>query len=139
MSFKLDPMISTLVISRNEKGSIFIDVLVELGGFIALLWFVLMPIGKYITRVLYDADLIKSLYLSKDGPSSAEMAREELKRIDQSEEDYQIHDPNIQPQNKFENIEQEDHQSAEMDGGSALLTPHGEKDLLSKANDPQTM
>jgi hypothetical protein len=76
MNFKLDPMISTLVVSRNEKGAIFIDVLVELGGFISLLWFILMPIGKYISRKLYDADLIKSLYLSKDEPNTIELTPE---------------------------------------------------------------
>jgi hypothetical protein len=35
-------------------------------------------------------------------------------------------------------LEQEDHNSMEMDGGSALMTPHGEKDLMAKAN-PETM
>jgi len=83
MSFKLDPMISTLVVRRNESETVFIDVLVELGGFISLLWFILMPIGKYISRVLYDADLITSLYLRKDvSVSSIELTREQLKEID---------------------------------------------------------
>ena len=42
------------------------DILIEIGGFIAVLWFLFMPIGKYISRKLYDADLIQSLYLYKD-------------------------------------------------------------------------
>lgn len=46
MNFKLDPVISTLVVKRNQSGSLFMDILVEIGGFISLLWFVLMPIGK---------------------------------------------------------------------------------------------
>ena len=58
MNFKLDPMISTLLITKNSSESVFMDALVEIGGFIAAMWFLFMPIGKYISRKLYDADLI---------------------------------------------------------------------------------
>jgi hypothetical protein len=66
MNFKLDPMISTLIVAKDAKGSLFMDILVEIGGFVSLLWFLLMPIGKYISGKLYDAHLIRSLYLYKD-------------------------------------------------------------------------
>jgi hypothetical protein len=58
MNFKLDPMISTLLVTKKASESVFMDALVAIGGFIAAMWFLLMPIGKYISRKLYDADLI---------------------------------------------------------------------------------
>ena len=74
MNFKLDPMISTLLVTKKASESVFMDALVAIGGFIAAMWFLLMPIGKYISRKLYDADLIQSLYLYKDAPNEIELA-----------------------------------------------------------------
>ena len=65
------------------------DVLVSIGGFIALLWFIIMPVGKNISGKLYDANLISSLYLSKGEPSTIALSREELKQMESLVEEQQ--------------------------------------------------
>lgn len=70
--FRFDPMISTLVVKRETAGSAFMDLLVSTGGFIAALWFLVMPVAKNISTKLYDANLISSLYLSKSEPDVKE-------------------------------------------------------------------
>ena len=58
MNFILNPFISTLVISKDENQFTLVDLLVRVGGFLSFLWYVLLPFGKYISRKLYDANLV---------------------------------------------------------------------------------
>jgi len=88
-------MISTLLVTKKSSESVFMDILVEIGGFIAAMWFLLMPIGKWISRKLYDADLIQSLYLYKDLPGEIELSPEKVKEAEN--EEYAMHDSNVDP------------------------------------------
>ena len=84
MNFIFNPLISTLVITRNSDGKTLTDLLVRIGGFISVLWFAIMPFGKYMSRKLYDANLVASLYLSKDEPNTVVLSPEEIKVMEQS-------------------------------------------------------
>ena len=74
-------MISTLVVRRESAGSALMDLLVSTGGFIAALWFLIMPVAKNISGKLYDANLISSLYLRKSEPDVIPLPAEELKDL----------------------------------------------------------
>ena len=78
MDFIFNPVISTLVISRNKNGSNLMDLLTSTGGFIALLWFVILPIGKNTSRKLYDANLVSGLYFTKDKPNTIVLSAEQI-------------------------------------------------------------
>ena len=78
MNFIFNPIISTIVISRNQKGGSFLDLLISTGGFISILWFVILPIGKNTSRKLYDANLVSGLYFTKDKPSTIILSPEEI-------------------------------------------------------------
>jgi hypothetical protein len=80
--FRFDPMISTLVVRRETAGSAFMDLLVSTGGFIAALWFLVMPVAKNISSKLYDANLISSLYLNKDEPEIKEISEKDNKDME---------------------------------------------------------
>jgi hypothetical protein len=75
-------MISTLVVRRETAGSAFMDLLVSTGGFIAALWFLVMPVAKNISSKLYDANLISSLYLNKDEPEIKEISEKDNKDME---------------------------------------------------------
>ena len=75
-------MISTLVVKRETAGSAFMDLLVSTGGFIAALWFLVMPVAKNISSKLYDANLISSLYLNKDEPEIKEISEKDNKDME---------------------------------------------------------
>ena len=47
-----------------------------------------------------------------------------------------MHDPNVQPQNKFENLDQSDHQSVEMEGG---FETKDERGTMMPLNDEETL
>jgi len=78
MDFIFNPLISTLVISRNKNEKSFMDLLVQTGGFIAVLWFVILPIGKNTSRKLYDANLVSYLYFTKYKPNTIILSPQEI-------------------------------------------------------------
>lgn len=85
VTFRFDPMISTLVVKRETAGSALMDLLVSTGGFVAALWFIIMPVAKNISGKLYDANLISSLYLRKSEPDAVAPPGEELKNAEEGQ------------------------------------------------------
>jgi hypothetical protein len=52
--------------------------MIATGGFISILWFVILPIGKNTSRKLYDANLVAQMYFTKDSPSTIILSPEDI-------------------------------------------------------------
>lgn len=59
-----------------------LDLLVSTGGFISILWFVILPIGKNTSRKLYDANLVGQMYFTKDSPNTIVLSPEDIQAME---------------------------------------------------------